>query len=343
MKQKLLSLSKIEEDIQVEQTLRPTRLDEYMGQTRIKENLIVFIKAALKRKEALDHVLLYGAPGLGKTTMAHIIANELGVGIKTTSGPAIERPLDLLIMLKSLKPRDVLFIDEIHRLSRVVEEILYPSMEDFSFDKVLSKAGSTKSTRVKLPPFTLIGATTRSGLISSPLRDRFGIVFSLSFYSDDELTAIIKRSARILGISIQPDAAREIARRSRGTPRIVNRLLRRVRDFAQVKGDGKITMKVTKIALEKLGIDSIGLDEIDRRILETLIFTFKGKPVGIETLAACLSEESQNLEEVYEPYLLQLGLINKTPRGRVAAPRAYRHFGITEKEELQGDLFGNPW
>ncbi|MCL5036410.1 MAG: Holliday junction branch migration DNA helicase RuvB [Chloroflexi bacterium] len=338
MKHELLSLKPKEEEALFEKTLRPAHIDEYLGQTRIKENLLVFIEAARKREEALDHVLLYGAPGLGKTTLANIIANELGVEIKTTSGPAIERPLDLLIMLKSLKPRDVLFIDEIHRLSRVVEEILYPSMEDFTFDKVLSKAGSTKSTRVKLPHFTLIGATTRSGAISSPLRDRFGIVLSLSFYSDDELTAIVKRSAGIMGIKIRHEAAREIAGRCRGTPRIANRLLRRIRDFADVLGDGTISVDVTKDALDKLGIDSIGLDETDRRLLETLMITFKGKPVGLDTLAACLSEEPQNLEEVYEPYLLQMGLIGKTSRGRVAAPRAYQHFGLRKEGDFQQNL-----
>jgi Holliday junction DNA helicase RuvB len=299
-----------------------------VGQTQLKDNLSVFIQAARIRKEPLDHVLLYGPPGLGKTTLAQIIAVETGSEIKSTSGPAVERPIDLLVLLKSLRDGDILFIDEIHRLSRIVEEILYPAMEDFFFDRMPNKGLVNRSTRVELPRFTLIGATTRGGSISSPMRDRFGIVFHMNFYSAGELKAIVLRSAGILGIAVEDEAARIIAERSRGTPRIANRILKRVRDFAQVLTMGNVDEEVTAGALESLGIDSLGLDDTDRSILRNLILKFRGGPVGIETLAATVNEEPENIEEVYEPYLLQSGFLQKTPRGRMAAPLAYRHLGL---------------
>lgn len=313
-----------EEEVVYENKLRPGTFEEYVGQEKIKENLKVFIQAAGMRKESLDHVLLHGPPGLGKTTLAYIIANHMNVNIKATSGPAVERAIDLLVLLKNLKEGDVLFIDEIHRLNKIVEEILYPAMEDFCFDKIISK-GSVKSVKIKLPPFTLIGATTRSGLISSPLRDRFGINFNISFYENEDIKNIILRSSKILNIEIELDAAEEISRRSRGTPRAANRLLKRIRDFAQVNFNGKITKKIAQQSLENLGIDSKGLDDLDRRLLCFIIEKFKGGPVGIETLAAALNEDSQNLEEVYEPYLLQAGFLDKTSRGRMASPKAYEH------------------
>ncbi|MCD4783843.1 MAG: Holliday junction branch migration DNA helicase RuvB [Candidatus Eremiobacteraeota bacterium] len=308
-------------------SLRPRILDEYIGQCNMKENLRIFIQAAKMRGETLDHVLLNGPPGLGKTTLAFCIANEMGVGIKATSGPAIERQIDLLVLLKNLKEGDILFIDEIHRLSKVVEEILYPAMEDFVFDRILGKGTRAKARRVPLPRFTLIGATTRGGLISSPLRGRFGINFNLNFYDETDLSHIAKRSAGILSCEMEDEGAMEIARRARGTPRIANRLLRRVRDFAQVKGDGTINKEIGCLALERMGIDENGLDEIDRRILECLVIRFMGNPVGIETLSAYVQEESQNIEEIYEPYLLSRGFISKTPRGRIAAPEAFKYFG----------------
>lgn len=321
-------------------SLRPRILDEYIGQCNIKENLRIFIQAAKMRGESLDHVLLNGPPGLGKTTLAFCIANEMGVGVKATSGPAIERQIDLLVLLKNLKEGDILFIDEIHRLSRVVEEILYPAMEDFVFDRIIGKGTRAKSRRVPLPRFTLIGATTRGGLISSPLRGRFGISFNLGFYEERDLSDITTRSAGILNCDIEDEGATEIACRARGTPRIANRLLRRVRDFAQVKGDGTINKGIARIGLERMGIDENGLDEIDQRILECLVIRFMGKPVGIETLSAYVQEESQNIEEIYEPYLLSRGFISKTPRGRIASPEAFKYFGKEfPGKPLQGTLW----
>ncbi len=311
-----------------QQTLRPKVLADYIGQEDIRRNLSVYIKAASSRKEALDHVLLYGPPGLGKTTMANIIANELGVNFRITSGPAIERPADLAAILSNLEPHDVLFIDEIHRLNRSVEEILYPAMEDFSLDIIMGKGPGARSYRIQLPPFTLIGATTRAGALAAPLRDRFGIIFRMQFYEPKELAQIIVRAARILGIFIDEGGADEIARRSRGTPRIANRLLKRVRDFAQVVGSGVITHTLAEEALAALHVDRLGLDEIDREVLEIIIRKFGGGPVGIDTIAASVSEERATIEDVYEPYLMQIGFLVRTPRGRVATEAAYRHLEI---------------
>jgi Holliday junction DNA helicase RuvB len=322
-----------EEDLVVEQNLRPKRLADYIGQEEIKESLRVFIEAAKQRGEALDHVLLHGYPGLGKTSLATIISHELGVNLRTTSGPVIERPGDLAAILTNLEPRDVLFIDEIHRLNPTVEEILYPAMEDFQIDIIIGQGPSARTIKLDLPPFTLVGATTRAGLLSPPLRDRFGVILRLDFYKPEELKQIVLRSARILGIAIEESGAMEIAKRSRGTPRIANRLLRRVRDFAQVRAQGVITEDVAKKALELLDVDENGFDAMDRRILQLIIEHYDGGPVGIETLAAALSEEKGTIEDVYEPYLIQQGYIRKTPRGRMATRKAYEHFG---KQKIVG-------
>ncbi len=315
-------------DAEIENSLRPTSFDEYIGQTKVKESLEVYIKAAKSRKESLDHVLLYGPPGLGKTTLSHIIANELGAQFKVTSGPAIEHAADLAAILTNLNQNDVLFIDEIHRLNKTVEEILYPAMEDFALDFIVGKGPSARNMRLKIKPFTLIGATTRAGMLTNPLRDRFGVICRLELYSTEELQVIIKRSANILGIKIDDDASREIAMRSRGTPRIANRLLKRVRDYAQVLGEGHVTKSIADKTLQIMEIDELGLDTIDRKIMLSIINKFGGGPVGLDTLSATISEDSSTIEDVYEPYLLQLGFISRTPRGRVALEPAYKHFGI---------------
>ena len=316
------------EEERVENSLRPRTLEEYVGQEKIKENLKIYIEAAKKRGEPLDHVLLYGPPGLGKTTLSNIIANEMNSNIRITSGPAIEKPGDLAALLTNLAENDVLFIDEIHRMHRSIEEILYPALEDFSLDIIIGKGPSARSIRLDLPKFTLIGATTKAGSLSTPLRDRFGIVNRLELYTNDELETIVKRSAKIMNISIDEEGAKEIASRSRGTPRIANRLLKRVRDYALVLSDGNIDLKLAKKALQKLEIDELGLDNIDRKLLETIILKYTGGPVGIETLSATIGEEAETIEDVYEPYLMQIGFIARTPRGRVATPLAYEHIGI---------------
>lgn len=317
-----------------ESGLRPKKLDDFFGQTKVKENLKVFIQAALERREPLDHVLLYGPPGLGKTTLANIIATEMGVNFRITSGPAIEKAGDLAAILTNLGEHDVLFIDEIHRLNRSVEEILYPAMEDRALDIIIGKGPGARSIRIDLPKFTLIGATTRIGLLTHPLRDRFGVLFRLEMYDPDELKTIIKRSAAILDVPITEDGAREIASRSRGTPRIANRLLKRVRDFAQVKGKGVIDLDIARMALNALEIDPLGLDRIDKNLILSIIEKFDGGPVGLDTLAACIGEENDTIEDVYEPYLMQLGFIKKTPRGRVVSMNAYEHFGIKYKGDI---------
>ncbi|MBT1071796.1 Holliday junction branch migration DNA helicase RuvB [Pelotalea chapellei] len=339
MQSRAINPHKNEDDFTYDATLRPRALEEYIGQEKIKGNLGLFIDAAKGRGESLDHVLLYGPPGLGKTTLANIIACEMGVSIKSTSGPVIERPGDLAAILTNLEPHDVLFIDEIHRLSHVVEEILYPAMEDFQLDIIIGQGPSARSIKLDLPHFTLVGATTRAGLLSSPLRDRFGVISRLEFYTCEELATIITRSSRILGIGIEPQGAEELARRSRGTPRIANRLLRRVRDFAQVRAEGVITRSVVQNTLKLLEIDEMGFDHMDCRILLTIIDKFGGGPVGLDTIAAAISEESDTIEDVYEPYLIQNGFLNRTPRGRVATLAAYQHFGRIAPQGAQANLF----
>lgn len=325
--ERFVSTSKIENDDQIENILRPKTFDEYVGQTAVKENLKVYISAAKKRNEALDHVLLYGPPGLGKTTLSAIIANEMGSNFKQTSGPAIEKPGDLVSILSNLNENDVLFIDEIHRLNHNVEEVLYPAMEDYALDFIVGKGPSARSMRISLPNFTLVGATTKAGMIASPLRDRFGVICKLELYTKEELKNIVIRSASILGAEIDDGSAMLIASRCRGTPRIANRILKRVRDFADVLGDGKITKKIAEHALEKMDIDSIGLDAVDRKMLKVMIENFKGKPVGLDTLGAITGEEVETIEDVYEPYLLQIGFISRTPKGRIPLEPAYVHLG----------------
>lgn len=331
MGRRIITTENLEEDQKIENHLRPQTLDDYVGQEKAKEMLKIYISAAKDRGEPLDHVLFYGPPGLGKTTLAGIIANEMGVNLKVTSGPAIEKPGDMAAILNSLQEGDVLFVDEIHRLNRQVEEVLYPAMEDFAIDIMLGKDSAARSIRLDLPKFTLVGATTRVGLLTAPLRDRFGVVQKLDFYTPQELKVIIQRSAKVLGVKIEEEGAMELARRSRGTPRLANRLLKRVRDFAQVKYDGVITRQVADFALDILDVDRLGLDNNDRAILNTIIQKFSGGPVGLDTLAAALGEDSGTLEDVYEPYLLMNGLINRTPRGRTVTEEAYRHLGLSRE------------
>lgn len=328
MEKRMITTDVTEEDLPLEGSLRPQTLDEYIGQEKTKKTLKIYIEAAKQRHDALDHVLFYGPPGLGKTTLSGIIANEMGTHMKVTSGPAIEKPGEMAAILNNLQEGDILFVDEIHRLNRQVEEVLYPAMEDFAIDIMIGKGASARSIRLDLPKFTLVGATTRAGLLSAPLRDRFGVMHHLEFYNHKELQTIVLRSAKMLGVEIDAKGAAEIAKRSRGTPRLANRLLKRVRDFAQVKYDGRITYDVASFALDLLEVDQYGLDKIDRRILQTLIVNFQGGPVGLETLAAAIGEDAGTLEDVYEPYLLQNGFLNRTPRGRTASSLAYEHLGF---------------
>lgn len=328
MNNRVITTEFIEEDSKLENSLRPKYLDDYIGQEKVKNNLKVFIEAAKQRGESLDHVLLYGPPGLGKTTLASIVANEMKVNLKITSGPAIEKPGELAAILNNLSEHDVLFIDEIHRLNRQVEEVLYPAMEDFAIDVMIGKGAAARSIRLDLPHFTLIGATTRAGMLTAPLRDRFGVVNRLEFYTNEELTEIIERSAYVLGVSLDSAGAGEIARRSRGTPRLANRLLKRVRDFAEVEYQGEITYEIARTALDRLEVDTMGLDETDRHMLRTMIEKFDGKPVGLDTLAAAIGEDPGTIEDVYEPYLIKNGFINRTPRGRMVTELCYRHFGL---------------
>ncbi|MCX7771150.1 MAG: Holliday junction branch migration DNA helicase RuvB [Proteobacteria bacterium] len=335
MREDIIISQKTFEDLELDRTLRPSNLDDFIGQTKIKENLKVFIKAALARGEALDHLLFYGPPGLGKTSLAIVVSKELGVNIKTTSGPVLEKPGDLAAILSNVNERDVVFIDEIHRMPRIVEEILYPAMEDFAIDIKIGQGPSARSLRISLPKFTLIGATTRAGMLTSPLRDRFGFSARLDYYTEEELVQIVKRSAKLLEITIDEEGAREIAKRSRGTPRIANRILKRIRDFAQVMGDGVITKEISDKGLDALDIDKEGLDFMDREILLTIINKFQGGPVGIDTLSVAIGEEKDTIEDVYEPYLIQRGFLARTPRGRVATPLAYEYLKIEIKRSGQ--------
>ncbi len=326
---RIVTAARVEEDAQYEVGLRPRTLDEYIGQDRVRDNLQVSITAARNRREALDHVLLYGPPGLGKTTLAYVIGNELGVSVRSTSGPVIEKPGDLAAMLSNLNEREVLFIDEIHRMPAAIEEILYPAMEDYQLDIVIGQGPGARSVKLPVQPFTLIGSTTRAGLLTGPLRGRFGIVHRLDFYAEGDIQEIVRRSARILGVEVEDLATREIAKRSRGTPRIANRLLRRVRDYAEVRADGRVTLDVARDALKLLEVDEHGFDEIDRKLLLTIIEKFGGGPVGINSIAAAISEERDAIEDIYEPFLIQIGFLDRTPRGRVATRRAYDYFGLT--------------
>lgn len=325
---RMIETNLMEEDIKIEGSLRPQSLVDYIGQTKVKENLKIYIEAARQRGDALDHVLFYGPPGLGKTTLAGIIANEMGVHMKVTSGPAIEKPGEMAAILNNLQEGDLLFVDEIHRLNRQVEEVLYPAMEDYAIDIMIGKGATARSIRLDLPKFTLVGATTRAGLLTAPLRDRFGMIHRLEFYTVEELKVIVLHSARILGVEIEEKGAVELARRSRGTPRLANRILKRVRDFAQVKYEGVITEEIARTALDLMDVDKMGLDHVDRNILGTMIEKFKGGPVGLDTLAAAIGEDAGTIEDVYEPYLIQNGFLNRTPRGRVVTDTAYRHFGL---------------
>ncbi|MEE9521550.1 MAG: Holliday junction branch migration DNA helicase RuvB [candidate division NC10 bacterium] len=339
MPERIVSRHPQEEDQQWEPTVRPKVWEEYVGQDKVKENLRVFIEAARARREPLDHVLFHGPPGLGKTTLAYLLATELQVGVRATSGPVLERPGDVAAILTNLEDRDVLFVDEIHRMNRVVEEILYPAMEDFQLDLVIGQGPHARTIKLDLPRFTLVGATTRAGLLTAPLRNRFGVVHRLDYYSDEELDRIIVRSAKVLGVEISPEGATELARRSRGTPRVANRILRRVRDFAQVLGDGVITQELAHMALERLEVDERGLDDMDRRILQTLIGKFDGGPVGLETLAIAVGEEKDTIEDIYEPFLIQVGFLARTPRGRTVTRLAFDHFGLTPRARPQGEIW----